>query len=248
MQGALSSFISTAPVLHALQPFRRFMKTVARPVKVTRTGRIYLGEGQAVIVCPTFRRGPESTAVFRGTLEEAGFAVYDWGLGYDMGPGAIRLSSCLRRLEERVIDVVEAQGQPVSIIGWGLSGIYAREVAKRVTPLVRQVITLGTPFNAAADLQRQCVMLRALDGDSLRLEPAVRQRLRQRPPVPCTSIFSRNDDVVPWALSLDTETATSENVALDGLRHHDLPSDPKVLEVVTYRLSQPDGVWQAFKP
>src|SRR4051812_13009114 len=119
MHAGLASFIATAPVLHAIEPFRRFIRAAARPYRSTRTGKTYLGEGQPVIVCPTFRKGPESTTVFRGTLEEAGFRVYDWGLGMDMGPGSIRLSSCLRRLEERVIDVVESDGAPVTLLGWG---------------------------------------------------------------------------------------------------------------------------------
>ena len=246
MHAAIASLVSQTPLLQDFAPVRRLLQSSSRPFRATRTGKIYLGNGQPVIVCPTFRKGPEHTAAFRATLGEAGFSPYDWGLGFDMGPGSIRLSSCLRRLEERVIDVVEAQGQPVSLVGWGLSGIYAREVGKRVSPLVRQVITLGTPFNLAADPTRSCIMLRALDGDSSRLEHTVRERLRQRPPVPCTSIFSQNDDIVPWKLSVEPESHTSENVGVAGLKHGDLISHPKVLEIVTHRLSQPDDAWRAY--
>ena len=246
MHAAIASFVSHAPGLNGFTPFKRFLQTSMRPYRATRTGKIYLGNGQPAIVCPTFRKGPEHTAVFRSTLQEAGFSAYDWGLGFDMGPGSIRLSSCLRRLEERVIDVVEAEGQPVTLVGWGLSGIYARELGKRVSPLIRQVITLGTPFNLAADPTRSCIMLRALDGDSSRLEHTVRERLRQRPPVPCTSIFSRNDDIVPWELSVEPESLNSENIGVAGTKHGDLISHPRVLEIVTHRLSQPDHTWRAY--
>jgi pimeloyl-ACP methyl ester carboxylesterase len=34
----------------------------------------------------------------------------------------------------------------MSLVGWSLGGIYAREMARRASRLVRQVITLGSPF------------------------------------------------------------------------------------------------------
>ena len=42
----------------------------------------------------------------------------------------------------------------MSLIGWSLGGIYAREVAKRL-PRVRQVITIGTPFAGSEDRPMQ---------------------------------------------------------------------------------------------
>jgi hypothetical protein len=240
----IASFISTAPMVHALEPLRRFMRTASRPCRHRDTGRVYLGAGQSVVVMPAFQKGPESTAALRDQLGQAGFIAYDWGLGYDMG--ALRLNSCLRRLEEKVIDIFEADHQQVTLLGWGLTGIYAREVAKRASPLVRQVITLGSPINASADPKHRCALLRALEGAGDSTDAQMQQRLRQRPPVPCTSIFSRNDEVVPWQLSVETETAYSENVGVTSARHHDLPSDPRVLEVVTHRLSQPEEEWLPF--
>ena len=38
---------------------------------------------------------------------------------------------------------------PISLVGWSLGGIYAREVAKRLPTRARQVITIGTPFAGA---------------------------------------------------------------------------------------------------
>src|SRR5438105_4895331 len=116
----------------ALRPLARL---VHRATHRRRIGihHVYTGDGQAVLVLPEFGRGPESTAQLRGLLLQAGFAVHDWELGVDRGPehGLDRL---VRRLEERVIDVFEAERSVVTLVGCGLSGIYAREVAKRTTP------------------------------------------------------------------------------------------------------------------
>ena len=52
-------------------------------------------------------------------------------------------------LDQCEADVREAYARfhrRVSLVGWSLGGLYAREVAKRVPDLVRSVTTLGTPF------------------------------------------------------------------------------------------------------
>ena len=48
--------------------------------------------------------------------------------------------------EQLVASCTQRHGRKVSLIGWSLGGIYARETAKRVSDKVRSVITLGTPF------------------------------------------------------------------------------------------------------
>lgn len=243
--GGLSAF-SPAPMLDALrQPLRRLLHRATQPYRLTPQGRFYLGEGQPVMILPMFGGGPESTAPLRNLLSEAGFAPYDWGLGVDTGPGEFGLDRSLLRLEEQVIEIFETERRSVSLLGWGLSGIYAREVAKRINPLVRQVITLGTPFNTAADPRHGCSMLRTLEAGD-RLDPAVRNRLRQRPPVPCTSIYSPGDDIVPWRMCVEAETTMSETIQVSGTTHQGLAEHPKVLEVITHRLAQPDEEWFPF--
>jgi thioesterase domain-containing protein len=241
-----SSF-SPRPVLDALRhPLRRLARGASRRSLQSAGGKIYLGEGQPVMVFPVLGGGPESTARLRGTLARAGFSAYDWGLGLDGGPGEFGLDRCLRRLEEQVIELFEAERRTITLLGWSLSGIYAREVAKRIEPLVRQVITLGTPFNSAADPRRKCEMLRALE-DGEPLEARVWQRIAQRPTVPCTSIYSMSDAAAPWQLCVQSESATFENIQVMVDSHLEMPSHPKVLEVITHRLAQPDGEWRPFR-
>lgn len=245
-QGGISAF-THGPVLDALRhPLRRLFHRAGTPCRNTPYGRLYLGQRQPVMILPMFGGGPETTANLRSVLSGAGFVAYDWGLGADTGPGEFGLDRCLLRLEEQVIEIFEAERRPVSLLGWGLSGIYAREVAKRINPLIRQVITLGTPFNAAADPRRECTMLRTLEASGGRMDPAVRHRLRQRPPVPCTAIYSQSDDVVPWRMCLESETSMSENIQVPAATHHGLAEHPKVLEVITHRLAQPDEEWFPF--
>jgi pimeloyl-ACP methyl ester carboxylesterase len=225
---------------------RQLFQRAPAHITTSKGTRLYQGEGQPVLVFPRERCGPESTAALRELLGQAGFRPHDWGHGIDGGPGAMGLNRWLRKLEECVIDVFEATQAPVTLLGWGLSGIYARELAKRANPLVRQVITLGTPFNTAADPQRQCPLVAMLDSGPERMPLAVRQRLRQRPPVPCTSIYSRDDGVVRWQQCTDHDSADCEHVEVAGVSHEDLATHPQVLEIVTHRLAQPEDAWQPF--
>lgn len=238
---------SHAPALEALrQPLRSLFHRASPAFRRTPQGRLYLGQGQPVIVFPVLGSGPESTAALRQTLRQAGFAAHDWGQGRDRGPGDMDLNLWLRKLEECVIDVFEAAQSPVTLLGWGLSGIYARELAKRTNPLVRQVITLGTPFNTAADPHRRCKVLQVLEAGAQRMPLAVRQRLRQCPPVPFSSLYSRDDGLVRWEQCLEKETPETENIEIAGASHYELPQHPRALEVITHRLAQPEGQWRPF--
>jgi hypothetical protein len=231
--GRLSLF-SAGDVFGALLPLRRSEP----PSRKLGSHRVYLGDGQPVLVLPEFGGGPETTAKLRHVLRSAGFAPHDWGLGVDNGPQE-GLSRLLRAIEERVIDVFEAERRSVILIGCGLSGIYAREVAKRTSPLVRRVITVGTPLRVV-DPAGTCFMLRALFAPRSSVDLAAVNRMRQRPPVPCTSIYTMTDEAVRWDLCEDVESLTSENVVVPAHRHHDLMLHPKTLETITHRVAQPE--------
>ncbi|HUR90849.1 MAG TPA: hypothetical protein VMZ74_17325 [Ramlibacter sp.] len=231
------------PAIEAFAPLARLVGRVPR----RRVGdySVYSGDGEAVLVMPEYAHGPESTRELRNVLHHAGFAVHDWGLGVDNGPGH-GLDRLLRRIEERVIDVFEAEHGSVTLIGCGLSGIYAREVAKRTTPIVRQVITIGSPVRVT-DPRGRCKMLDALFEASAGIDRMKLNRLRQRPPVPCTSIFSMTDEAVPTQFAEEPESITTENVAVPAKRHADLMHHPKTLEAITFRIARSDEEWRLFE-
>ena len=61
------------------------------------------------------------------------------------GPDGV-LDDWLGSLDDRVRELHREHGRKVSLVGWSLGGMYAREIAKRCPEAVRQVITLATPF------------------------------------------------------------------------------------------------------
>jgi hypothetical protein len=75
----------------------------------------------------------------------------------------------------------------------------------------------------------------------------VRRRIREAPPVPLTSIYSRTDGVVAWRACLEQEGPAAENVEVRG-SHCGLGHNPAALWAVADRLAQPEGQWSRFAP
>ena len=237
-----SSFSAVAPAWDAL---RRPLQILLQPSRRTPDGRIYLGQGQPVFLFPVPEAEVGVMAGLRRNLVDAGFEIHD--CPGNRWPRGASLKHWVRELEERVIDVFENARSSVSLLGWGLSGIYAREVAKRTNPLVRQVITLGTPFNAAADPQHGRELMRQLAISDSASAIGIQQRLRQCPPVPFTSLYSKADGVVPWELCLEKEAPEAENIEIEGATHAGLADHPRALEIITHRLAQAEGEWRPFE-
>src|SRR5690606_11809810 len=100
-----------------------------------------------VIVYPGLGGGALTTAHLRSFLIDSGYEAQDWGGGVNTGPEH-DFDPWLDQLAARVRELHTRAGRKVSLVGWSLGGVYAREIAKRCPEAVRQVITLATPFNA----------------------------------------------------------------------------------------------------
>jgi hypothetical protein len=203
------------------------------------------GDGHPVILYPGLGAGALNVSQLRGYLKGCNFDVRDWELGVNTGPEG-HLDDWLASLVERVCEMRKLQGRKVSLVGWSLGGIYAREIAKRCPDSVRQVITLATPFSSVAGANHAGTIFKLLGGDTSQLTPELQERLRQRPPVPTTSIYSETDGVVCWRGCLEAAGPKVENIAVDA-SHIGMPSHPEVLRIVADRLAQPEGKWKAYR-
>ena len=149
-----------------------------------------------------------TTLPLRRFLRERGYAPYPWELGFNFGPRAGVLEACV----ERVRSLQRQHGRPVSLIGWSLGGVYAREVAKEMPDATRCVITLGTPFTGHPRATNAWRFYEFVSGhaattprDGARAPP---------PPVPTTSIYSRSDGIVAWQCSVNEAEPQAENIEI----------------------------------
>jgi len=103
------------------------------------------GDGHAVFVIPGLAASDTSTRPLRRFLADQGWAPHGWELGANHGPRP----GVEAKMQERLASLFRASGRKVSVIGWSLGGIFARELARRAPEQVRAVITLGSPFAGA---------------------------------------------------------------------------------------------------
>jgi pimeloyl-ACP methyl ester carboxylesterase len=196
------------------------------------------GDGHPVLVLPGYWAGDGSTAILRRYLRALGYRSHRWGLGQNLG-----LSDGVGgRLLERLEALHERHERAVSLVGWSLGGVYARELAKLAPGRVRQVVTLGSPFG----------MERRGEGDWLRSmvfgadrAPGHTDRIADPPPVPSTAIVSRSDGIAGHHACREAPAAQAENIEVMG-SHIGLGMNPLVLFAIADRLAQREGAWRNF--
>jgi pimeloyl-ACP methyl ester carboxylesterase len=204
------------------------------------------GDGHPVLMLPGFLGADGSTAGLRKYLNRIGFTAHPWQQGRN--PGFRRdIFECLqKRLEE----LADTHQRKVSLVGHSLGGIYSRTLAREHPDLVRQVITLGTPFN----IDQSAGQLGAVGRLYTRLNPHAKGRSKFQmtlaattPDLPSTAIYSRGDGIAPWKLCMDIEGNNTENIRVPG-SHTAMPFNLLVCYVVADRLSQPENNWRPFEP
>jgi pimeloyl-ACP methyl ester carboxylesterase len=202
--------------------------------------RLPRGDGHPVLVFPGMGASDVTTLPLRRFLQGLGYVTQAWGQGLNFGPrpGVIERSAAdLRALAER-------HGQPVSLIGWSLGGIYARELAKRHPAESRCVVTLGTPFTGHPRATNAWRIYELLTGSKVGDESMMAE-IRKAPPVPTTSIYSRTDGIVSWRCSLNEPGPLVENIEVHA-SHVGMGMNPLALYAVADRLAQPIGEWRSF--
>jgi pimeloyl-ACP methyl ester carboxylesterase len=202
------------------------------------------GDHHPVLVLPGFTGGDRSTVPLRAFLRGQGYWVHGWHLGSNIGPHR----HIVEGMEKRLDALHRRHGKKVSVIGWSLGGIYARELARQWPEKVRQVITLGSPYRFREGDRSNASDL--YDRLAPREDPWPGHDLREehRPPleVPSTSIYTRTDGIVRWHGCIDGEGPNCENIEVRG-SHSGLGHNPAVLYVVADRLAQPEGTWAPFR-
>lgn len=205
------------------------------------------GDGHPVVIIPGLGTADGSTYYIRNFLSSLGYNVYPWGFGRNMGPRR-GLDKLIKDVEKRVRDISnENGGVKVSVIGWSLGGIYARELAKNAPDVVRQVITLGTPFKANPNSTNATRLYELLSKDRSHKDPHIMRSISIKPNVPFTSIYSKTDGVVAWKSSIEEETDISENIEVPIASHLGLGHNPITMHIIADRLSQPEMCWRHYK-
>jgi pimeloyl-ACP methyl ester carboxylesterase len=203
------------------------------------------GDNHPVLILPGFLAGDPSTAPLRSVLRGQGYWVHGWQLGRNLGPTPRVIDGLVARLTT----LYEHHERPVSLIGWSLGGIYARRLARRFPHMVRQVITLGSPFRIDPAVDRSAVSAlydRLGPTHAVSVDDALPCLEAGPLPVPATAIYTRTDGVVRWWQCLESIGDERENIEVRA-SHTGLGFHPAVIYAISDRLALPPGDWRPFR-
>ncbi len=200
------------------------------------------GDGHPVLVLPGLTTGDSSTVSLRRFLRSKGYHVHGWKMGLNLGPRPGVEDGLIKLVE----DLYEQHGRKISLVGWSLGGIYARQLAKMMPDKIRLVISMGSPFGGSARATNAWRVYQMASGQSPdNTEEHMGGKISAPPPVPTTAIYSRTDGICAWQNCLEKRSDIAENIEVKashcGLGHH-----PAAVFAIADRLAQPEGQWRPF--
>lgn len=207
------------------------------------------GDGHAVVTLPGFMATNNSTVPMRRLLDRLGYDAHGWDSGRNVRVNEVLLS----KLESQLTRLYRTSGRTVSLIGWSLGGVLARELAKLHPEKVRLVMSLGSPISDDRNHTNAARLFEFFNGNEPdELRGGQFQGLDAAPPVPTSSVYTKTDGIVHWRGSVQHPERThdehpSENIEVYA-SHLGLGFNPSVMVAMADRLAQTEGEWAPFEP
>jgi pimeloyl-ACP methyl ester carboxylesterase len=179
-----------------------------------------------VMVIPALLANDLPTRLLRRTLAACGHPAYPWGQGINRGADAAKFRRLLRRIDE----IVAREGERLSLVGWSLGGLYARELARRRPGAIATVITLGTPFSHGQRANNAWKLYELINDHDVD-HPPIDADPAQDPPVRTIACWSPRDGIVAPASARGEDGEVDERIELH-CRHNAFVSDPEALRTI----------------
>ncbi len=234
--------------------------TILGPLATGRLRETSDSNGHPVIVVPGFGADDRYTAAMRRFLRSHGHNAQGWGMGKNLAglnlPHAVeRLSdtwpveerdsyngeACVPylcdRFMERVDDIYEQSGEPLTLVGWSLGGYVAREAARDRPDKVRHVITLGSPVIGGPKYTATASYFRDRGMDLEWIEHVVAQRDKRPIESQVTTIYSKSDGVVAWPATIDRHSPRVRHIETNAT-HLGMVFNPTIWRHVSQEISR----------
>lgn len=192
------------------------------------------GDGRPLILVPGYLTDDYAMWPLGRYLRYLGYHVYYTEMGRNMGDVDVDML----RLGERIETISsELKDEAVTVLGWSLGGVLAREAARLFPKVVREVITFGTPVVGGpkfTSVGKRYAKAKNIDLEAFELDVHQRNLIGFAQPI--TSIYSKTDGVVGWEASIDIYNQHARNVEVNG-SHLGLGVNPQVWQVISNTLA-----------
>jgi pimeloyl-ACP methyl ester carboxylesterase len=176
------------------------------------------GRGQPVLLIPGFMAGDDSLALMTRWLRRTGHHTGKAGIRMNVGCSGKGID----RLEQRLEQLVERQGQRAAVIGQSRGGSFAKVLAQLRPDLVSGIVTLGSPTREPLDVHpavsagvKTVALLGGLRVPGLFTNDCLAGdccsafwELHDRPlprGVGFVAVYSKSDGIVNWRACLDPD-------------------------------------------
>lgn len=221
------SLLSTLRELGTPLEFLKF------PLKTAALATAPRGDGRKIVLLPGFTSPEMAMLPLAAYLKFLGYDASTWGMGINGGD----VDGLTEEFGQRVQAMAEASSQPVTLIGWSLGGVIARETARLFSDSVREVITMGTPLIGGAKYTSVGKLYAIKEGMDLdAFEREVHERNSVGLSQPLTVIYSKSDGVVGWQAARDVYNDQARNIEVRST-HFALGANAKVWEIVANTLA-----------
>jgi len=188
---------------------------------------------KTIIIIPGFCGGDMSVLPLKKYLRKQGHNAYSWGLGFNHS----QIEKLFKPLVNRIKYLSDKHGEPVSLIGWSLGGIFARELARHEPKYINRVVTMGSPVIVGPRI----TALRKLSGlfgwDIEQIEQDMIARFAIPIEHPITAIYSKMDGIVSWQACIDRWSPRVQHHEVSA-SHIGMGFSKEVYRVISHSLAQ----------
>lgn len=191
------------------------------------------GDARPILCIPGILGHDYNTMPLVNFLNRVGYSTYNWELGFNFGN-----IDEIDILAAKIDALYERHGEKVTLIGWSLGGIYARELSKQKPDKIREVVTMGSPFRGIDKHNRAIWVFRLLKGEIKDIvDEAWLNSIIEPTPVRSTALYSKKDGIVPWQYCMEAPPDDLHHNREVLSSHAGMPHNRQVLETVLETLS-----------
>lgn len=205
------------------------------------------GDGRPVLVLPGFLSGDMPTWPLRQFLSSIGYNAWPWGLGLNLGFSTQYHYDIEALVEHRLKEIyLDASDQKISLIGWSLGGVFARELARSYPYLISDVITLGSPINgnpADTSITQIYQWVTQMQMHDPEFQQKILKTTEPVPGVPVTALYSLSDNIVPPQCAMEKPGPLTESIEVE-CTHTGFGFNVQVFFLIAHRLAQTGQPWQ----